>query len=139
MARNIFVIGNPASGIGKTKATLAQVATFLASKGLKFRIFETLHDLRGTQTVAQYLDPSYTDLMIVGGDGTINEVINGMTLDLPVSFIPMGTGNDFVKNINIGHTLVSQLHTAVHGVISRIDLGLCNDLKFINGVGIGFD
>ena len=139
MARNIFVIGNPASGIGKTKATLAQVATFLASKGLKFRIFETLPDLRGTQTVAQYLDPSYTDLMIVGGDGTINEVINGMTLDLPVSFIPMGTGNDFVKNINIGHTLVSQLHTAVHGVISRIDLGLCNDRKFINGVGIGFD
>jgi diacylglycerol kinase (ATP) len=45
----------------------------------------------------------------------------------------------FVKNIRIGSTLETQLDTALHGPITRIDIGLCNDRKFINGVGIGFD
>ena len=139
MSRHFFVLVNPQSGRGKSQKIGKKVAEFLRRHEIKFAIFETRNDCRGAQTVEENLTPDYTDLMIIGGDGTINEAINGLKLDLPVSFIPSGSGNDFVKNIRIGSTLKTQLDTALHGPITRIDIGLCNDRKFINGVGIGFD
>ncbi|MDB4012854.1 diacylglycerol kinase family protein, partial [Cyclobacteriaceae bacterium] len=139
MSRHFFVLINPQSGRGKSQKIGKKVAEFLRRHEIKFAVFETRNDCRGAQTVEENLTPDYTDLMIIGGDGTINEAINGLKLDLPVSFIPSGSGNDFVKNIRIGSTLETQLDTALHGPITRIDIGLCNDRKFINGVGIGFD
>ena len=139
MSRNFFVLINPKSGRGKSQKIGKKVSAFFKSQNLKFALFETQDNCRGSQTVKNNLTSNYTDLMIIGGDGTINEAINGLKFDLPVSFIPSGSGNDFVKNINIGSKLESQLDTALHGPINRIDLGICNDRKFINGVGIGFD
>jgi|TARA_B110000027_G_scaffold101907_1_gene107791 diacylglycerol kinase (ATP) len=139
MSRHFFVLINPQSGRGKSQKIGKKVSAFLKSQDIKFTVFETHNDCRGAQTVEENLTNTFTDLMIIGGDGTINEAINGLKLDLPVSFIPSGSGNDFVKNIHIGSTLEIQLDNALHGPINRIDIGLCNDRKFINGVGIGFD
>jgi YegS/Rv2252/BmrU family lipid kinase len=52
---------------------------------------------------------------------------------------PLGSGDDFVKNIDIGNNLHGYFDTIVNGNIKSIDLGLCNDRKFLNGIGIGFD
>ena len=139
MARYFFVLINPQSGRGKSQKTGKKLSAFFDGQDIKYSLFETSNDCRGSQTVENNLTPEYTDLIIIGGDGTINEVINGLKYDLPVSFIPTGSGNDFVKNIRIGCTFESQLKTALNGPINRIDIGLCNDRKFINGVGIGFD
>ena len=139
MTKHFFVLVNPQSGRGKSQKIGRKVSTFFEGQGIKFSLFETRNDCRGSQTVENNLTPEYTDLIIIGGDGTINEAINGLKYDLPVSFIPSGSGNDFVKNIRIGSTFESQLDTALNGPINRIDIGLCNDRKFINGVGVGFD
>ena len=139
MSRHFFVLINPRSGRGQSQKIGKKVADFFRLHKIKFAVFETRNDCRGAQTVEKNLTLNYTDLMIIGGDGTINEAINGLKLDLPVSFIPSGSGNDFVKNLRIGSTLEIQLDTALHGPITRIDIGLCNDRKFINGMGIGFD
>ena len=139
MSRHFFVLINPQSGHGKSQKIGIKVADFFRHHEIKFTVFETQNDCRGTQTVEENLNAAFTDLMIIGGDGTINEAINGLNIDLPVSIIPSGSGNDFVKNINIGSTLETQLKTALSGPVNRIDIGLCNDRKFINGVGIGFD
>jgi len=102
-------------------------------------VADTQETKNATLTVKNQLDTSFTDLIIVGGDGTINEAINGLAYDIPVGILPAGTGDDFVKMVELGKTLDEQIHTAIHGAVRSIDLGICNDRKFVNGIGIGFD
>jgi len=136
--RKIFIIWNPASG-GKASKICRQLERYLSTEHIAFHLEDTKLTRSATTSVRENLDASYTDLIIIGGDGTINEAINGLDFDIPVSIVPAGTGDDFVKMINIGDSLEEQIHTAVHGVEAKIDLGLCNNRKFVNGVGIGFD
>lgn len=138
MSRKLFILANRTAGSKKAESLVADLRSFLESAGLSYEIYDTDATKSATKTL-EMLDDSFTDLVIVGGDGTINEAINGLTADIPVSIIPSGTGNDFVKNVNLGRKGREQLETAVHGTIKQVDVGLCNDRKFLNGVGIGFD
>ncbi len=138
MTRKIFVVGNRYSGSKKTSKILRELSAFLEGKKISFEIFDTDKDGDATQTTRR-LDQSFTDLIIVGGDGTINEAVNGLQQDIPISIIPSGTGNDFIKNVRIAKKLSDQFDTALNGQINRVDLGKCNDRIFLNGVGIGFD
>ena len=136
--RKIFVVWNPASG-GRSSKIVKQLAAYLQTSSLDYLIADTSKTKSANRTVKDQLDHTFSDLIIVGGDGTINEAVNGLTFDIPVGIIPAGTGDDFVKMISIGKTLKEQIHSAVHGTISTIDLGVCNERKFVNGIGIGFD
>ncbi|WP_049423611.1 diacylglycerol/lipid kinase family protein [Staphylococcus warneri] len=79
-------------------------------------------------------------LFILGGDGTVNELINGVMendLDLPIGIIPGGTFNDFTKtlNLNPNHTLASQQLLSSH--IQTCDVMKINDMYALNFVGLG--
>lgn len=139
MERKFFVVGNPGSRTRDLELILRELLDFFAAKNYDFEVFLTAPSKDAWKIVATHLDESYTDLLIIGGDGTINQAINGLKHPIPVSIIPNGTGNDFVKNLDLGHTLEEYIQVADHGVIRKIDLGVCNDRKFVNGVGIGFD
>lgn len=135
--RKVFVVWNPLSG-GKGKEIVNQFVHFLGDS-YSFEVHDTRETKGAEKIVANKLDGSFTDLIIIGGDGTINEAVNGLQFDIPVSIIPAGTGNDFVKNVVIGKSREDQFHTALEGPIRRVDLGQCNERLFLNGVGIGFD
>jgi len=64
-------------------------------------------------------------LVIVGGDGTVNEVVNGIAgrLDVEVAVIPRGTGWDFVRTYRIPRRLEDAAEVALHGRTRTIDLG----------------
>ncbi|WP_462253577.1 diacylglycerol/lipid kinase family protein [Ekhidna sp.] len=136
--RKIFVVWNPFAG-GKVAANCKKLSTALEDRKIDFQVFDTNETKSAAKTVSKYLDQTFTDLIVIGGDGTINESINGLKYDIPVGIIPSGTGDDFIKNISIGKTVNDFIDTAIDGTIIRIDLGQCNDRKFVNGVGIGFD
>ena len=140
MARKLLVVNNPASGgRRKNQKTLRALNSFLSSNDLEFDIQSTELNKNAWKIIEGQLDDSFTDLIIVGGDGTINEAVNGLKFNVPLTIIPAGTGNDFVKNIPVGKTLDDQLKAITEGTVRSVDLGICNDRKFINGVGIGFD
>lgn len=139
MKRNFFVVANPASGTRKVESTLRELVDYFASKQYPYDVFLTAKSQNAWKTVAENFTEKYTDLVVLGGDGTINEAINGLKYDCPVSIIPCGSGNDFCKNIDIGETIEEQIQNIDHGLPLKIDLGECNGRKFINGVGIGFD
>ena len=63
----------------------------------------------------------------VGGDGTLNNVVNGISASSPLAIIPLGTGNDFYR-----------LYKKIKGT-KKIDLGIVNQRKFINIASIGID
>ncbi|MFY0688366.1 MAG: diacylglycerol kinase family lipid kinase [Cyclobacteriaceae bacterium] len=135
----LFVLANPYSGRNRIDKVVRDFAKFLNSRQIDFDVFTTNTELRGTGTVANNLNESYAGLVIIGGDGTINEAINGLHYDIPISIIPAGTGNDFVKMLDLGQHKQEVFETAINGNIRSIDVGICNGRKFINGFGVGFD
>lgn len=140
MNRKLLVVNNPTSGgRKKNQKTLRELSTFLSSHNIEAQIQTTELNTNAQQIISDHIDKSFTDLIIVGGDGTINEAVNGLKFDIPMTIIPAGTGNDFVKNVPIGKTMQDQFNAIINSTILSIDLGICNDRKFANGVGIGFD
>ena len=136
--RKIFIVCNPFAG-GNVKSLSSRLSKRLEELEIAFEVFNTIKTKSAGKTISQFLDETFTDLIIIGGDGTINESVNGLKFDIPVGIIPAGTGDDFVKNVSLGKSKKEIIETAINGKISKIDLGLCNDRKFVNGVGIGFD
>ena len=140
MTRKLFVVTNPASGSRrKQQVTVREFQAFSESLGFAHRLFETTPVVHAQELVNSQFDSSFTDLVIIGGDGTFNEAINGLNYDVPVTFISAGTGNDFIKNLDIGNKLSDQLSQLIGEHVCSIDVGRCNNRKFLNGVGIGFD
>ncbi len=139
MKKKVFVVANPGSGHKKIEEVLRELVDYASSKDYDYDVFLTTKSRNATRTITENMDTSHSDLVILGGDGTVNEAINGLKLKKPVGIIPCGSANDFCKNIPIGESIEEQIHTAINGKKIQIDLGVCNDRKFINGVGIGFD
>lgn len=101
-----------------------------------------------TEIVKYHLD-EFEVFCSVGGDGTLNEVANGL---VPVNgktlaVLPCGSGNDFAKTISIGTSLENDLTIIRNGKIKPVDYGSLsysedkNNIKiyFINSLGFGFD
>ncbi len=139
MRRKVFVVGNPSSGRKRVSNILEKVEAKLNENDIAVDFHLTEVEQNASKVVESKLNAEYTDLLIVGGDGTINEAINGLQFKIPVSIFPAGTGNDFVKMIDIGQSIDDYIQTLIAGPIHSIDLGVCNGRKFVNGVGVGFD
>lgn len=87
-------------------------------------------DQQGDATkIAKVYSKLYPDAIIysVGGDGTLNEVVNGIDCNSKLSIIPTGTGNDFYR-----------IFKNIEGT-KKIDLGIVNKKKFINIASLGMD
>jgi YegS/Rv2252/BmrU family lipid kinase len=70
----------------------------------------------------------------------VNEIIPGMLFsNKPLGIIPGGSGNDFIKSLNIPNNIEAAVEIILQGKTSVIDVGKINDTYFANGVGIGFD
>lgn len=130
-SRKYIIVCNPNSGKGLSVEILPKLKQKLSALNINYDVcFEKLpHDLNG-----------YTDLIIMGGDGTINHVLNHFeTVPVPISIISSGTGNDFATMIFGKKTLDDLIHNAVHGKVHVADMAVCNGIKFLNGFGVGFD
>jgi YegS/Rv2252/BmrU family lipid kinase len=139
MKKRILVIVNPAAGKGNAKKVLPLVREKLLGSGSDFELLQT--GSRGHATdLARKNARKVTDIVVVGGDGTLNEVVNGMAGSRAVlGIVSAGSGNDFLKSVGSCCDLQEELYQALNGKARAIDLGVCNGRYFINGVGIGFD
>ncbi|MDQ0160129.1 diacylglycerol/lipid kinase family protein [Alkalibacillus salilacus] len=99
------------------------------------------------QQLASTIIGQNTDILIVvGGDGTLQEVLNGFTDDqnVPIAFIPTGTGNDFARGIGITKHPLAQLYKVFSEFdVIRMQLGVMktesNLIRFTTSAGIGLD
>jgi YegS/Rv2252/BmrU family lipid kinase len=82
----------------------------------------------------------FTEVWIVGGDGTINWFINQYpSIQLPLAVFNGGSGNDFQWMLYGDKGVEQQVDQVLQGAIRLVDGGVCNGRLFLNGVGIGFD
>jgi diacylglycerol kinase (ATP) len=129
--KNILILCNPAAGAGRAIECANQIVALLSSKHITHTVY--------TQNWPEDLT-SFTDIFIVGGDGTLNYFINQYPgICLPLVLFKGGTGNDFHWLLYGTKTLDEQLEVALYADAKPIDIGICNGRYFINGVGIGFE
>ena len=138
--RHALIVINPASGRSTYRKRLAYLRTQLEQAGLTHSEFFTEHEGRGALTSFLEVHPEIGEIIVLGGDGTLNYVINeNFKSPKPLSIVSNGTGNDSVKSLHGEKNFEKQVEIAIEGKIGKFDLGICNDRAFVNGLGIGFD
>src|SRR6056297_4046503 len=81
------------------------------------------------------IDDSYKKIIIAGGDGSVNEIVNDMMkkdIDIPLGIIPSGTVNDFASFLNMPGNYEKCFDVLLKHNIKNIDVGEVNDRYFIN-------
>ncbi len=137
--RSFLLIANPEAGRGRGKKIAEKVRTTLQAHFPVTCCYPV--DEKHLWEITKEKANGHSDILVVGGDGTIHQVVNAMGPNhlSTLCIVPAGTGNDFTKVVDIGKTLYDQINTILNGKTRTIDLGICNERLFINGVGIGFD
>lgn len=127
----VRVIVNPAAGAGKTQARLPRILEALDRQfGMPYTVSVTKRQLDATIMTSQAILEGAELVIAVGGDGTINEVVNGFfegdTLINPsckLGLIRSGSGGDFVLNMGLPTDLSLQAKMLSNGSMKRIDVG----------------
>ena len=97
-------IYNAGAGNGRGKKYMDIISAELTRRNIDFATFETTRPKQATQIAKDISQSGQTQIIAVGGDGTINEVFNGIDPEKDVfGIIPAGTGNDFIESCHIPH------------------------------------
>lgn len=138
--RKIKFIINPAAGNGEAKNTINLIHSKLEDTGLQYSISISGYVGDVERISVEAVENGYTDIVAVGGDGTVLEAFNGLfNKNVNLGLIPAGTGNDFVKMININKDFEEAIDKIIEGNTKIIDIGVVNDTHFLNVVGMGID
>ena len=137
------LIVNLTAGGGKPHKHLNTVLKYLKENGLNFKMCTTSHQGEAVELAQKAADNGAELIVSVGGDGTVNEIVNGIIKsknDPPLGIIPLGWANDFIKSTNIPSDIIEACKILIKGKIKKIDVGVINDqIYFANLCGIGFD
>jgi YegS/Rv2252/BmrU family lipid kinase len=146
----IKVILNPAAGRGYGAQAEPKVRQCLEAQGVDFEIVRTNGPWHAAELAQHAAEDGFTTVVGAGGDGTANEVINGlMAASLNgatprMGVIPAGSGSDFASGIGLPLDLQEACHHIARQNVKTIDLGRVTvpgqePRYFGNVVGIGFD
>lgn len=147
--RRAFVVVNPAAGGGRTRRTWPRLRESLGRLGAELYVVETTRVGAGTELAGRAVRDGWSLVVAVGGDGTVNEVVNGVmeasgTAQAVVGVIPTGRGRDVCRNLGIARDPHVAAHRALTGEETTVDVGAVEFRDgrrryFINAAGIGFD
>lgn len=129
--KNIAVVCNPLAGAGRSVRMFKKIINHLSERNISHGSFK--------DTWPSKFD-GFSDVWIVGGDGTLNYFINKYPdLKVPLVIFNGGTGNDVHWLLYGKLSFEEQLEHVMNALPKKIDVGKCNDRYFINGAGIGFE
>lgn len=148
MGSYTFII-NPMAGKGRGKRLLGILNQEIHNKFPDAEIILTQRRMHAFEIASERKNDEGRIVVAVGGDGTVNEVGNGlMEGKALMSVIPIGSGNDFVKMFEIPTDIHKAIEKIDGGTVRDSDAGYVtiktsdgSDVKryFMNGIGIGFD
>ncbi len=147
------VIVNPVAANGTVGKRWPQIQDALWAEGAQFDASLTEGPYHATELAKEALSAGYRTIVAVGGDGTLNEVVNGLVSAGPVGstvnlgIIPSGTGSDSVRTLGIPHDYRAACRRLLRGKPHCVDLGLITCVSqgretqryFLNVAGLGFD
>ncbi len=143
MSRQAVLIANPASGTA-SGGGLERAREVISSHDIDLDILHTTAPGDATRLAAYAVEQSPDLIFAAGGDGTINEVINGMAgSQTPLAILPLGTANVLAQELGLPLEPASAAKEALSRSPRRITLGLVRKADesryFVLMAGIGFD
>ncbi|MBN1448767.1 MAG: diacylglycerol kinase family lipid kinase [Bacteroidetes bacterium] len=146
-SRTVHLILNPAAGRGGAGRQLRRILRALHEDGYTVQEYVTARPMHAA-TIARALPADGAPLCVAGGDGTLNEVINGLPPGThPIGILPFGTGNDFARALRI-HSMRDTLNALLRDSRRKVDAATADVLdedenvivrRYVNALGIGFD
>lgn len=139
MPQRIKLIANPVAG-GNALEKIHRARSHFEERGCTVDL--TLTNARGEaiEAAAAAKGGGFDRIVAAGGDGTLNEVINGLVpCSLPLAFLPLGTTNVFALEVGIPFSVEKACDIALDGVATSVCLGVADGTRFLLMAGIGFD
>jgi YegS/Rv2252/BmrU family lipid kinase len=140
MNKKILIIKNPVSSNGRKNKFVDKVIDNLREKSAQVTVYETKAAGDGISFLLN-LNENFDVIVAAGGDGTINEVINGMVHHqaTPLALIPAGTTNVLAKELNLSRRVSKVTNVILQGMAKSVYLGQLNGRRFSMMVGVGYD
>jgi YegS/Rv2252/BmrU family lipid kinase len=139
--RWVFII-NPIAGNGFAKTIVPKLEESIKKHNIDAELVFTERSGHATQLSAHYLEKGFKYIIGVGGDGTINEIARPLIneKDVITGLIPAGTGNDFIQILGFSNRFDEKEWAKFFNAnVIAMDIGSCNGMIFLNGMGLGFD
>ena len=147
------LIVNPVAANGAVGRNWPRVRDFLRAEGVEFDAVLTEEPGHAIHLARQALEEGYRTIVAVGGDGTVNEVVNGLVVEgsvdpeVALGIIPWGTGADFTRTLGTPRNYMEAGRRLLRLETQSVDLGRIICLRegqeveryFINAAGLGFD
>jgi diacylglycerol kinase (ATP) len=126
----VLFIVNPASAAGRAGKEWTEISNWLATTGLPYEAALTTRPLEATEIAQRAVKESRPVVVSVGGDGTLNEVVNGffhngapIPTTSKLAMLPLGTGGDFRRTLRIPLDMKDAVHVIQAGTPRRLDVG----------------
>lgn len=140
MLRRALLFVNPLSGKGKSKKCLLDIIRVFTEAGYSVRVYPTTPSREANIRFVQK-NAKYNSLIVaIGGDGTLNELINGVMLSrigAKIGFIPLGSTNDVAASLGLPQDPVQAARSIVAGKLIPYDVGQFNGEYFGYIAGTG--
>jgi diacylglycerol kinase (ATP) len=145
--RDAVLIVNPAAGGGRRMRQLDEARRILRNGGIETELQNTTAPGEATALGRRAVDESRQLVIVCGGDGTVNEVVNGLACrQVPLALLPAGTANVLGKELSLPRNLPRAAERILHAPYRRIALGLATPEKssgepryFLSVAGAGAD
>ena len=135
------IIVNPQGGKGKSLKALQKVEQILKDKNVEYVVHKTERPLHATEITRELSKTPDTKIIMMGGDGSFNEILNGIENfdNVTLGIVPCGSGNDFIKKS--GHPLDTEkaLEVVLNGKEEYCDYIQLDDRRCLNVLGGGMD
>lgn len=138
--QKVLLFYNPHSGNGMFKNNLDGIIDRFQESGFQVVPVRAAKGTAIQQALAEMDQSMYRQIVVAGGDGTINICVNAMirnNIDLPLAIFPTGTANDFAGYFDLPKDIESMVDVAMGDKFTYADVGKCNDRYFINVAALG--
>ncbi|MFD2923252.1 diacylglycerol/lipid kinase family protein [Halobacillus naozhouensis] len=135
-----MLIVNPSSGKEEAIDYVDQIEELLRKKGYEIKTVQTEKELDAMKFCQNACRDEFELVVSLGGDGTLNETINGMVDQRhrpKLGVVPLGTVNDFARALNIPLEAEEAIQILTSDRTQKVDIGRMNDYYFVNIVAIG--
>lgn len=129
-----MIIYNPAAGKNKFRKLLPDAERILTEADLEVMLVPSTPEPKSTMKIARQAAESGYDMVIAaGGDGTVNEVVNGlMQVEKrpKLGILPVGTTNDYARALNMAKDPLEALRIIAKQETIHVDIGKANETEF---------
>ena len=125
----------------KIKKTLPKIEKYLVEHNVNYTIHVTAKPHHATELTNLLISNGATKIVVIGGDGTLHEVINGFSNfdKVALGVIPCGTGNDFASALKLPLNPIKALEQIINGTPKYTDFLQLPSVRGLNIVGMGID